>query len=93
MSPGWSSADLPTLGDDPRYWTAMDAARLLGPPELTVSQVRQLLKLTGIQPAGKRRVTRHGTSGRHARVYPALALIRAFDALYGVTETPTAPGP
>jgi hypothetical protein len=85
MNKGWSSAGLKTVGDDPELWTAADAARLLGPPLLTEPQVRQLIRLAGLEPQGKRRVTRSGTSGgRHARVYPATDLIRAFDAIEGV---------
>lgn len=93
MSPGrgWSSAGLPAVGDDPSLWTAADAARLLGPPELTTVQVRQLTRLFDIRPIGKRRVTTHGRSGRHARVYPAAALIRAFDTLYRAQQTAPEP--
>lgn len=84
---GWTSRDLPVVGDDPKYWTADDAARLLGPPQLTTVQVRQLVRMVSIKPIGKRRTSRHGTSGRYARVYRAVDLIRAFDAVYQVTET------
>jgi hypothetical protein len=86
---GWSSSGLPTVGDDPSLWTATDASRLLGPPVLTPVQVRQLILMTGLHPVGKRRVTSRGTSGRHARVFRAIELIRAFEALYhGTTKAP-----
>lgn len=84
---GWSSDGLPTVGDDPTLWTVGDASRLLGPPQLSPAQVRELVKLFGLkydlQPVGKRRVTARGRGGRHARVYKADSLIRAYDDLVG----------
>ena len=81
---GWSSAGLKTLGDDPAYWTAEQASSLLGPPALAPAQVRTLIRCAGLEPAGKRRVTAYGMSGRHARVYLATDLIRLYDAVYSV---------
>ena len=78
---GWSSAGLRTVGDDDALWTVADAATLLGPPHLNEVQVRQLITMLSIEPVGKRRVTPSGTPGRHARVYQAEALIKAYDAL------------
>ncbi len=78
---GWSSVGLKTVGDNPSLWTVTDAARLLGPPELSPAQVRQLVKIFDIPAQGKRRVTADGRSGRHARVYEAQALILAYDAI------------
>jgi hypothetical protein len=78
---GWSSAGLPTVGDDEMLWTVANAANLLGPPQLNQTQVRQLIRMLAIEPVGKRRVTPFGKAGRHARVYPAQALIKAYDAL------------
>lgn len=88
---GWSSVDLPTVGDDASLWTAGDASRLLGPPELSVIEVRQLIRVTRLLPVGKRRVTASGVSGRHARVYHAADLIRAFEALYQGAKKPGEP--
>lgn len=79
---GWKAQDLPHVGDDPSLWTAADAARLLGPPTLTTDQVRQLVRMLGLVPVGRRRTGGAHAGGRHARVYPAEALIRAFEALY-----------
>ena len=81
---GWQAQNLPTVGDDPALWTAADAARLLGPPVLTTDQVRQLVRMVGLTPVGKRRTGLPRTGGRHARVYRAEALIRAYEALYTV---------
>lgn len=83
---GWSSAGLRVVGDDENLWTVADAARLLGPPVLTEAQVRQLIRLIGIQPMGKRNTSQPGRSARHARVYHSLDLIRAFDAIHRLSE-------
>jgi len=83
---GWSSEGLPTVGDDDKLWTVSEASQLLGPPELTPSQVRSLVRLAALEPVGKRRTTRFGTSGRHARVYKAEELIKAYDRLVRFTE-------
>lgn len=71
------------MGDDPAYWTAAEAALLLGPPELTVAQVRQLIRLCSIRPAGRRKAGPRAL-GRHPAVYAAVELIKAYDALYRV---------
>lgn len=81
MTKGWSSDGLKTVGDDDKNWTAAEAAVLLGPPDLNTDEVRRLIRLFDIEPAGKRRTTGHGQSGRHARVYPAAELIEAYDKL------------
>jgi hypothetical protein len=79
---GWSSKGLKVISsDDPDYWSTADASRLLGPPELSHAQVRQLVNLAGLEPAGKKRVTLSGRGGRHVRVYKASDLIKAFGAI------------
>lgn len=84
---GWSSSGLPIVGDDPTLWTVGDASRLLGPPQLSPAKVRELVQLFSLKydmnPVGKRRVTARGRGGRHARVYKADSLIRAYDDLVG----------
>jgi hypothetical protein len=69
--------------DDERFWTVADAARLLGPPDLDEAQVRQLVNLVGMTPAGKRP---SGSRRRHVRVYRAEQLIRAYRAIASVLE-------
>lgn len=78
----WTSQNLKTVGDDERYWTVAQAALLLGPPRLTVTQVRQLVRLHRIEPVGKRRSTRRGQPGRYARVYLATDLIKVYEMLH-----------
>lgn len=80
---GWSSADLPQVKDDPRLWSVAEAARLLGPPQLEEAAVRQLVRLAGLEPRGKRA---NGPRRRHVRVYDALELINAYEKLAEVTE-------
>jgi hypothetical protein len=79
MTKGWSSDGLPTVGDDEKLWTAAQAAVLLGPPDLTTSEVRRLIQTFNLKPVGKRRTTGHGQPGRHARVYKAIEFIGAYD--------------
>lgn len=83
---GWSNAGLPAVGDDGTLWTVTDGARLLGPPELSVAQVRTLIRLAGVAPVGIRRTP---GSGRGARVYRADDLIRVYEALHGVADQPS----
>jgi len=77
---GWTSANLPALGDDPTIWTVAEASRLLGPPILTEPQLRAHLRQTKLQPVGKRRVQTRG-AGRYARCYLAADLIQLYDQL------------
>lgn len=86
MTRGWTSEGLPTVGDDETLWTAAQAAVLLGPPDLSVSEVRRLIREQRIGAVGKRRTTGYGQSGRHARVYRAEELIKAYDQLLKGSE-------
>lgn len=81
MNRGWTSEGLKVVTDDDRLWTVADAAVHLGPPALSVSRVRQLVRDENLQPVGKRRTSPTGTSGRYARVYRAVDFIKAHDAL------------
>jgi hypothetical protein len=80
---GWSSAGLRAVGDDPHLWTAQEASAILGPPALTPTQVRALIRCAGLEPAGKRSGASQG-AGRAARVYRAADLIKLYDAVYSV---------
>ncbi len=74
---GWTSAHLPVIStEDGTYWSVADAAGLLGPPELTQAQVRHLVRLAGLEPAGKRF---NGSRRRHVRVYDAQDFLRAYE--------------
>jgi len=82
---GWSSGNLPVIStDDPNYWSVADASSLLGPPDLNENQVRQLVRLAGLEPVGKRYA---GSRRRHVRVYPATAFIQAFEKIATIIAT------
>jgi hypothetical protein len=80
---GWSSKELPVLSDDQlgKNWTIAEAAGMLGPPELTELQLRQLVSMLGLQPVGRR-----PGSTRYVRAYKADDLIRLYEALATVTH-------
>lgn len=81
---GWRSDDLKVIpADDARYWSVADAAGLLGPPTLTERQLRDLIGIIGLVPAGKRSA---GPKRRHVRVYPAVRLIAAYEAISGLVQ-------
>lgn len=86
---GWSSAGLKVVAqDDLSYWSTSDAVMLLG-PDLRADQVRSLIRLAGIEPAGKRRNPSR-KSGRYVRVYTAIDLIRAYEAVITVVDSSAA---
>lgn len=84
---GWSAAGLPAVGDDETLWTVAEAACHLGPPVLTVVEVRNLVRLARIDPVGKRRTTSLGQSGRYARVYRAVDLIKAYEGMHQIDRS------
>lgn len=92
---GWTSAGLKTVGDDDTLWTVAEAACHLGPPVLTVAQVRDLVRIARLEPVGKRQTGRP-TPGRQPRVYRAVDFIRAYEALSQVVSQqprPASPSP
>ena len=80
---GWTSEGLMIIAEsDTSYWSTREAALLLS-PGLKPEQIRSLIRLAGIAPAGKR----HGPSrrgGRYVRVYAAIDLIKAYEAVSDV---------
>jgi hypothetical protein len=78
---GWSSKDLRVLdgNQNGEYWTISEAARMLGPPTLSETQLRQLIRMVSLEPAGKQ----PGNS-RYVRVYKAVELIKLYEAIAGV---------
>jgi hypothetical protein len=73
--------------DDDRFWSVFDAARMLGSDDdsggLSEEKVRNLIKLAGLQPAGKRH---NGSRRRHVRVYRAVDLIHAYEKIATLTS-------
>lgn len=81
---GWTAGHLKLLDeDDPRYWSTAEAARLLGPPQLTEAQVRVLVNILRLEPKGKKPA---GSGRRHVRAYDAVKLIGIYERLLEVTE-------
>lgn len=83
---GWTSAGLTVIpNDDASFWSTHDAAIMLG-DDLKPDQIRSLIRLARIEPAGKRRAfARRG--GRYVRVYAATDLIRAYEAVSDVMDS------
>ena len=79
---GYATRNLPVVAEgDERYWSVSDASSILGPPDLSEMQVRQLVHLLNMQPIGKRS---GGSRRRHVRVYDASHLARAYAAIESV---------
>lgn len=79
----WSSDGLPLVDDDDdTAWTIAQAACLLGPPRLTVTQVRHIIQSIHMQPVGKRRTSPPGQPGRYARVYAASDFIDVYETMH-----------
>lgn len=80
---GWSSEGLEVVKSTDRTWTVAEAAQWLGGADkkLTPVKVRHLIEWFDLKPVGKKRTTPSGTSGRYARVYSSIDLIKAYDKL------------
>jgi hypothetical protein len=78
MPRGWTTVGLALVDEHERLWTVADAARFLGKD---ADDVRWLIRSLEIQPVGMQRKTGHDRRGRQPRVYRAIDLIRAYDAL------------
>jgi hypothetical protein len=81
---GWTSSHLEVIATtDGTRWSIADAANLLGPPQLTETQVRHLVRLASLEPVGKRF---NGSRRRHVRVYDAQDLIKAYEKVATLLE-------
>lgn len=82
---GWRSTRLEVVPDtDPKYWSVADAAeRVTDEPTLTEPEWRQLVRLAGLVPAGKRR---NGARRRHVRVFLAADLVQLHTMLKKARE-------
>lgn len=78
MKRGWSSAELTLVQQDEKYWTVAEAATYLGRRQ---DDVRFIIRSLNITPIGMQKQTGPEKRGRQPRVYRALDLIRAYDAL------------
>lgn len=71
---GWGGVkEVPVDG---RNWPLDFAARTLGVPE---RDLRDLVRITGLEPSGTMPMAEFRRSGRNPRVYDAAALVRLYD--------------
>lgn len=89
MSRGWTSGELPMVGDDTTLWTITEAADHLGPlpgdPEnmpkqAIITKLRILASYypRDLPPVGKRRTGRPDRPGRCARAYRAADFVAFY---------------
>ncbi len=77
---GWTSADLPMVGEDDTLWTINEAANYLC---MDVAEVREMVSYRRLEAVGKRRTAARGRPGRCARVYRAADLIMEYESRQG----------
>ena len=73
---GWSG--LPEVPADGQNWPLDFAARLIGIPE---RDLRDLVRIAGLAPAGTMKTAAYARSGRNPRVYDGAKLIRLCRAI------------
>ena len=69
---------LPFVDIDGKNWPVPFAAEMLGIPE---TDLRDLIRIIGIEPSGVIRMSDFRRSGRQPRAYPASSLIRVTEAV------------
>lgn len=78
---GWSSVGLPVVAaDNDANWTVREAA---GELEVDENDLRHLIRIAHLTPAGKRN---NGSRRRHVRVYRAAALRALTDSVKGAGD-------
>jgi hypothetical protein len=70
---GW--AGVPEVPVDGRNWPLEFAARTLGIPE---RDLRDLVRIMGLEPTGTMPMAQYRRSGRNPRVYDAAKLVRLY---------------
>lgn len=79
MPRGWTTVGLTLVDEDERLWTVAQAATFLGKRQ---DDVRFVIRNSpAIAPVGMQKQIGPDKRGRQPRVYRAIDLIRAFDAL------------
>jgi hypothetical protein len=78
---GWAGlAEQPLDGDN---WTVEVAAKWLGLP---ARDIRDLIRVTGLEPTGTAKMAAYRRSGRQPRVYDAKALIQMYETVYELRQ-------
>jgi hypothetical protein len=78
---GWSG--VPEVQIDGRNWPLGFAAKTLGCSE---RDLRDLIRIVGLEPSGTMKVAEFRRSGRNPRVYDATKLIKLYQAVIDLTE-------
>ena len=78
---GWKSLSFVDI--DGQAWPIPFAAEMLGMPE---EDLRDLVRILGVQPSGVIRMSDFRRQGRQPRAYPAKTLIRISEAVRSLTE-------
>lgn len=76
MAGGWRG--LPEVPADGTVWPLSVAADVLGMPE---SDLRDLVRIAGLKPAGTIKMAEFRRSGRHPRAYDAARLVALYDGI------------
>jgi hypothetical protein len=78
---GWKG--LPFVRLDGDNWTIPFAAKML---DMTEQDVRDIIRITGLEPSGTMRMASYARQGRQPRAYPAAKLIKIAEALKALRE-------
>ncbi|HEV2355816.1 MAG TPA: hypothetical protein VGR89_16320 [Puia sp.] len=79
---GWlGEPPVPADGD---AWPLDFAAKLLGVPE---KDLRDIVRITGLQPKGTLKMTSFRRSGRHPRAYDASRLVKIYLAIQDLANS------
>lgn len=79
---GWKGK-LPVALDG-NNWPLDFAAKMIGCPE---KDLRDLIRIIGLEPAGTLKMASYRRSGRHPRAYDASKLVRIWQAIQDLRET------
>jgi hypothetical protein len=84
---GWEGVK--EVSPDGRNWPLGFAARMLGIPE---RDLRDLVRIVGLQPSGTMPMAAFSRSGRNPRVYDGATLVRLHDAVQRLSAELGIPG-
>jgi hypothetical protein len=79
---GW--AGVRKVPVDGKNWPLEFAAKTLGIPE---RDLRDLVRITGLQPSGTMPMAQYRRSGRNPRVYDAAKLVRLYQLVGELSDT------
>lgn len=74
--PGWQGIGF--VNNDGMNWPLSVAAKLL---EIDEKDLRDMVRISGLQPAGEIRMSSYSRQGRQPRAYPATKLIKLAEVI------------